>query len=182
MQHTRAATATALLSLVVAVACVAPAATSSPVVTPTPSAVPSDESAAAATPGSPPPTAPPTAGDEPPAAELRAAGGPALPGQLGTYTWRDGGSDAPWLPGTPVAVAAGSELVIGLAPDLPVDSWRARYAPAGADGPARAESLGEGGGSIVLAPPPAGRWTLEVHVTFGASLGDAHYFWQLDIE
>ena len=36
---------------------------------------------------------------EPPVASLAAEGGDPVVGQLGSYIWADGGSDAPWLPG-----------------------------------------------------------------------------------
>ena len=35
---------------------------------------------------------------EPPAASIAVEGGDPVTGQLGTFTWGDGGSDSPWLP------------------------------------------------------------------------------------
>src|SRR6266576_2728071 len=46
------------------------------------------------------------AAGQPPSAALAADGGDPVVGQLGTYTWLDGGSDSPWLPGTTIAVGA----------------------------------------------------------------------------
>ena len=41
-------------------------------------------------------------------------------GQLGTFVWAGGGSDSPWLPGTPIAAASGETLGVTLSPDLAV--------------------------------------------------------------
>ena len=102
-------------------------------------------------------------------------------GQLGTYIWRDGGSDSPWLRGAPIAVGAGEPLSLSLEPATGIASWRARSVPASADGPDGAASLGEGSGSPAFAAPGAGTWTIEVHVVFDDGLGDASYFWRLDV-
>ena len=40
-----------------------------------------------------------TLASSPPTAALAVEGGDPTDGQLGTYTWGEGGSDAPWLPG-----------------------------------------------------------------------------------
>jgi hypothetical protein len=119
------------------------------------------------------------AGAGPPGAMLAAEGGDPVTGQLGTYTWRDGGSDSPWLPGAPIAAGAGEPLSVSLEPATPIASWRARSVPASADGPAGAASLREGAGSPRFAAPGAGAWTIEVHVVFDDGLGDASYFWRL---
>lgn len=121
----------------------------------------------------------------PPAATLAAEGGEPVEGQLGTYLWRDGGSDAPWLQGAPIRVGAGEPLAISLTPPISIDAWRVRMVPATADGPAGAVILGEGRGpSAGDAPafdaPDVGRWTIEVAVTFADGLGSASYFWQLE--
>ncbi len=121
------------------------------------------------------------AGDAPPAATLAAEGGDPVVGQLGTYVWRDGGSDSPWLRGAPIAVGAGEPLSMSLEPATGIASWRARSVRASADGPAGAASLGEGSGSPAFAAPGAGSWTVEVHVVFDDGLGDASYFWRLDV-
>jgi hypothetical protein len=117
----------------------------------------------------------------PPAATLAAEGGDPVAGQLGTYIWRDGGSDSPWLRGAPIAVGTGEPLSISLEPATGIASWGARSVPASADGPDGATSLGEGAGSPAFAAPGAGTWTVEVHVVFDDGLGDASYFWRLDV-
>jgi hypothetical protein len=161
---------------------------------PAASATPSPPAAAASTPTpvaspttSPSPTTAPTLApteppiDGPPTASLAAEGGDAVAGQLGTYTWADGGSDSPWLPGAPISVGAGEPLVVRLEPATSVDAWLARIVPAGSSGPAGATVLGEGSGSPAFAAPEGGSWTLEIQVTFGDGLGTASYAWALTV-
>ena len=120
--------------------------------------------------------------DGPPDALLAAEGGDPVAGQLGTYAWLDTGSDAPWLPGAPVAVGAGEPLAVSLVPDGEVRAWAARYVPANAVGPDGATSLGEGAGDPAFAAPGPGSWTVEVFIEFAPSVGDARYFWRLEVE
>lgn len=124
---------------------------------------------------------PGTPGEVPPTASLAAEGGDPVTAQLGTYTWRDTGSDSPWLPGAPIAVGAGEPLTVTLSPAIGVESWRTRLVPATADGPAGAVTLGQGAGPLVFATPAPGAWTIEVAVVFGDALGDASYFWRLEV-
>jgi hypothetical protein len=101
--------------------------------------------------------------------------------QLGTYTWRDEGSDSPWLPGARIAVGRGEPLSVTFVPPIDVASWQARSVDAGATGPSGALALGDGTGAPTFAAPRAGAWTVEVHVVFAGDAGDARYFWQLDV-
>ena len=119
--------------------------------------------------------------DGPPAAQLAAEGGDPVTGQLGTYVWGDGGSDSPWLPGAPIAVGAGEPLIVTFRSSAAVATWRARSVPSTADGLAGASVLGEGTGSPAFGAPAAGSWTVEVHVVFDGGVGDASYFWRLDV-
>jgi hypothetical protein len=137
-------------------------------------------------PSSPPAVTPSAAvatavGTAPPAARLAAEGGDPVTGQLGTYTWRDTGTDSPWLPGAAIAVGPGEPLSVSLEPAVDIDTWRARFVPANADGPEGATALGEGAGSPAFPAPVPGAWTVEVHVVFAGGLGDASYFWRLEI-
>lgn len=120
--------------------------------------------------------------DAPPDALLAAEGGDPVTGQLGTYIWLESGSDSPWLPGAPLAVGSGEPLTLTLAPDGDVRAWRARYVPADRPGPEGAVSLGEGTGMAAFDTPGAGAWTVEVFVEFAAGVGDASYFWRLEVE
>ena len=126
-------------------------------------------------------TASGTPGEVPPDASLAADGGDPVTAQLGTYTWRDTGSDSPWLPGAAIAIGAGEPLTVTLEPDIGVESWRARLVPATADGPAGAVVLGQGSGQLVFTAPAPGAWTVEVAVVFADALGDASYFWRLEV-
>jgi hypothetical protein len=119
--------------------------------------------------------------DGPPTALLAAEGGDAVAGQLGTYTWGDGGSDSPWLPGTPITVGAGEPLTVTVVPAVPIATWRARSVPSAAGGPDGAALLGEGPGAPAFSAPGTGSWTVEVHVAFADGAGDASYFWALEI-
>ena len=139
--------------------------------------------ATAAPPLSSPGASPTRAGlDGPPDARLAAEGGDPVTGQLGTYAWFESGSDAPWLPGAPLAVGAGEPLTVALVPAGDLASWTARYVPALASGPAGAVPLGEGPGDAAFPAPGPGTWTVEVAVVFAAGAGTASYFWQLEVE
>ena len=120
--------------------------------------------------------------DAPPEALLAAEGGDPVAGQLGTFAWFDTGSDAPWLPGAPIAVGAGEPLTVTLVPDDGVLTWAARFVPAAVTGPGGAMSLGEGSGTPRFVAPGPGTWTVEVFTEFGAGTGSAHYFWRLEVE
>ena len=120
--------------------------------------------------------------DAPPDALLAAEGGDPVTGQLGTYVWFQSGSDSPWLPGTPLTVGAGEPLTLTLVPAGDIRAWRARYVPANAEGPGGASSLGAGSGPPAFVAPGTGAWTVEVFVEFAAGVGDASYFWRLEVE
>jgi hypothetical protein len=119
---------------------------------------------------------------EPPAAALAAEGGDPIAGQLGTYIWGDGGSDAPWLPGAPIRVGAGELLAVTLEPDVGIAAWRARYVPAASTDPTGATALGSGSGSPSFPAPAGGPWTVEVAIDFAGGQGTASYIWRLDVE
>jgi hypothetical protein len=140
--------------------------------------VTASSSTAAASPSTviPSPTA-----DRPPDARLAAEGGDSVVGQLGSYTWADGGSDSPWLPGAPITVGVGEPLTIGFEPPVGVDSWGARVVPSTADGPDGAAILDQGAGPPAFTIPAAGSWTVEVRVVFADGAGDASYFWKVEV-
>jgi hypothetical protein len=117
----------------------------------------------------------------PPNARLAVDGGDPVTGQLGTYIWHGNGSDSPWLPGAPMTLGAGEPLTLTLVDGSGVASWRARVVPATQIDPAGARSLGEGRGTPTFAAPGAGRWTVEVEITFLDGAGIASYAWQLQV-
>jgi hypothetical protein len=118
--------------------------------------------------------------DGPPAAAMAAEGGDPVAGELGSFTWGDGGSDSPWLPGAPISVGAREPLAVTLTPAAPVSDWTARMARAGTSLPIGPVALGGGTGPIRFDAPPAGDWTVEVSVRFADELGSATYAWRLE--
>jgi hypothetical protein len=76
---------------------------------------PSDRPATTPSPAPSPSVNASLAAAEPPAATLAVEGGDPVTGQLGTFTWGDGGSDSPWLPGSPIAVGTGEQLTVTIA-------------------------------------------------------------------
>lgn len=128
------------------------------------------------------PVSPTDATAGPPAARLAAEGGDPVEGQLGTYTWGDGGSDSPWLSGAPIAVGAGEPLTVTLDGTPSIASWTAIHVPVTADGPAGGVVLGSGTGVPTFAAPGSGSWTVDLEVVFADGLGTAHYAWRLDVE
>jgi hypothetical protein len=62
-----------------------------------------------------------------------------------------------------------------------VASWHARLGRAGIDDPSSATPIGEGSSAIVVSGPPPGRWTVELTIFFGGGLGEARYYWLLDV-
>lgn len=127
--------------------------------------------------------APTVAGiDSPPEALLAVEGGDPVMGQLGTNSWKNGGSAAPWLRGAPITVGAGEPLSMTFLPGIDVESWRAQYLPATSDGQTGGASLGEGVGQPTFQAPAAGSWTVDVSVTFQVENGRAEYYWLLDVQ
>lgn len=153
-------------------------------------AVPAPSGSAAATASPPgdgpsPPVVSPTptgAGPDgsPPDALLRVEGADPVAGQLGSYTFAGGGSDSPWLPGSPVTAAAGEPVTVGLADGSAVAGWAARRAPAGATSGTGATAIGDGEAAVAFSAPGPGSWTVEVTIRF-ATGGSATYYWRLDV-
>ena len=155
----------------------APVVTASAVATTSPAVTASAEVISELTPG------PTVAGiDSPPEALLAVEGGDPVMGQLGTSTWKNGGSDAPWLRGAPITVGAGEPLTVTFLPGIDVASWRTRYVPAASDGQSGGASLGEGVGQPTFRAPAAGSWTVDVTVEFKVENGRADYYWRLDVQ
>lgn len=160
------------------IGCAAPRA-SSPVAAAEPSAsyVPAPSSVPSATPA---PSDDGAGIATPPPARLNVDGGDPVPGQLGTYTWADGGSDSPWLPGAPITAGTGETLSVTLPPDVVLSGWSAVLAPAANTGGEGAIQVGSGPAAMDVVAPAAGAWTLAVTIEFG-DLGRATYFWLLEI-
>lgn len=135
---------------------------------------------------SPPPTPSPapsaplvaTPDPQPPDALLSVGGGAPSIGELGTYTWLGAGSDAPWLPGTPVKLQAGVTATVSLEPPVAIATWSVREAKPGDRDGTTARGIASGSGPITFTVP-AQAGSLAVQVRFAADAGDANYFWAL---
>ena len=198
MSHSLARAAAAALPLVGLALVVLGCGTGSPSLSPTPagstaiassSAVPSSSAdpspAAPASPSVAAPTPVPTAaGAEPPAASLS---GPSLEGApvggaLGTFTWAQQGSDAPWIvPPTGAAVGADSALSVAFDPPGTPATWIARWARVRGGIAGDLASATEGVAAPTLtAPDEAGTWSLQVEARFGPNQM-AVWYWRLDV-
>jgi hypothetical protein len=150
---------------------------------------PSGSVAPSAPAASPPPTevvvTPAPAGSvsvtEPPAATLAVEGGDPVIGQLGSFTWGAGGSDSPWLPGSPIAVGAGERLTVALVDGVAVATWSAKRVPAGTTDGSGTVGLGTGGPPIAFDAPGTGSWSVQVTVDFDGGLGSASYYWLVTV-
>ncbi len=117
----------------------------------------------------------------PPVATLAGPGGAPVDGMLGSYTWDDAGSDAPWLvPPVGQAIRGPGPFAVAFSPDLAAASWTARWAPV-VDGVADEPALSSSGGpGRILVPAPGGQgtWSLQLDVSF-ADGGRAAWYWRL---
>jgi hypothetical protein len=129
-------------------------------------------------------TVDPAAFTTPPDALLAGAaatGGPAA-GQLGTFTWGDEGSDAPWIvPSAGTVVEAGTAVDIAFEPPVAPESWTARWAPVadGAPGDVAAATDGTGPASVTT-PGDTGTWSLQVEARFGEG-HSAVWYWRIEV-
>ena len=123
-----------------------------------------------------------TPASAPPAATLAADGGEPAIGQLGSYTWLDGGSDSPWLAGTPLTVGAGEPLTVTVGGGVAITDWSARRVTAGTRDGRGAIALGQAAGPpVAFAAPATGSWSVQVTVGFANDLGSATYYWRLTV-
>jgi hypothetical protein len=118
---------------------------------------------------------------EPPAASLAVEGGDPVVGQLGSFTWGGGGSDSPWLPGSPILVGRDERLSVAIDADIGVEDWTAGRAPAGTTDGSDVVGLGSGGPPITFGAPDPGSWSVQVTVRFAGGLGSATYYWRVTV-
>ena len=143
-------------------------------------AMPSVEPSADTPPSEPPVTEPAMA--QPPGASITVEGGDPVDGQLGSFTWHNGGSDGPWLPGSPIHIGSGERLRLAFAQPVRLADWTVSRAPAGASG-SGVVGMAEGSGEpVTFDPPPAGSWSVNVNVWFADNLGSAAYYWLIDVD
>jgi hypothetical protein len=117
------------------------------------------------------------------------AGGSVHPGALGSWSYRESHSDAPWQAAaglTLTSLSAGtSSLGVALPDDQPFVRWSARYAAAGDPTANVIWPLGSGGAAdgsdrfsqATFDAPPSGEWVLEVRLSFPDDEGGASYYW-----
>ena len=139
-------------------------------------------SAAVAAEPTPVPTAPLS---EPPQALLvgeTLPGEPAV-GDLGSWTWGETGSDAPWIVSGRGAVARpGTPVGVTFSPIVTPPSWVVRWAPITAGGAGDVASASEGTGEVEFAvPDAAGAWSLQLDARFGTG-HSATWYWRVDVE
>lgn len=197
---------TRIVPIIVALSVVCFACTSQPGATSTasPAAEAASQVVVSASPESPSPaptaTALPTATGEPstgpapspmdspmagpPAARLAVEGGDPVVGELGSFTWNNAGSDAPWLPGHPIHVSTTEHVTFTLAGAVPIETWHvARVLSSAVPGGDGVVGMADGTGSVIgFDAPPAGRWSVTVRVRFGGNLGDAAYYWAVTVD
>jgi hypothetical protein len=145
------------------------------------SAAPSDRPAATPSADPSPSIAASVSASDPPSAALAVEGGDPVAGQLGTFTWGDGGSDSPWLPGTPISVGTNERLTVTIAGSVGVATWSAKRVPAGSTRGAGSIGLATGGPPIAFDGPPPGSWSVQVIVDFDDGLGSATYYWLVTV-
>ncbi len=117
----------------------------------------------------------------PPAASLVIADGIVVPGELGSYTWDGGGSDAPWIV-VPESgrVKGAATMEIRLNPAADVTAWSARWAliSDGVAGPPQDGSTGTTAPMTVTLPTANGDWSLQVEIRAGNGRS-ATYYWRV---
>jgi hypothetical protein len=119
---------------------------------------------------------------EPPAASIAVEGGDPVVGELGSFTWENGGSDAPWVPGAPMRVGSGERLTLTLAAAVRIVNWSIRRTPAATFG-SGVVGMGEGSAEpVTFAAPPRGSWSVNVDVWFADNLGSAAYYWLITVD
>lgn len=120
---------------------------------------------------------------EPPAASIGVDGGDPVIGQLGSFGWKNSGSDAPWLDGNPIHVGSGERLTMALAEPVGIANWTASWKEPGYLSPSTPVDLGEGtGGPVSFTAPPIGTWSVSVSVWFADNLGSAVYYWLMEVD
>jgi len=119
---------------------------------------------------------------EPPAASLAVEGGDPVVGELGSFTWQNSGSDAPWVPGVPMLVGHGERLTLSLAADVRIANWTVSRTPSSTVGSGVVGVSDGSGEPVEFAAPPRGSWSVHVGVWFADNLGSASYYWLITVD
>lgn len=163
-----------------------------------PSLTPAElESASPSGEATPEPTSPGSSGESgaavtpdqtlepPPDATLQVEGGDPVVGELGSFGWKDGGSDSPYLPGFPIRVGNGERLTFRMVSPVTIGNWQISRVPPSSvpDGVDGLVGIGEGTGNAISFPaPPKGTWAVSVSVWFTEPLGSAVYYWKVTVD
>jgi hypothetical protein len=110
---------------------------------------------------------------QPPDAFVAVEPMPRVKGALGTYSWLATGSDAPWLPGTPVALPAGRVARITVDPGGRLLGWRLRTGAADGSG---TNLLGSGTAEPIEFTVPRAPTTVQLELDYGTT-GTAAWYW-----
>jgi len=121
--------------------------------------------------------------ERPPIAWLEVDGGDPVEGQLGSFTWHDSGTDAPWLDGSPIRAGVGERFLLTVAGSVGIATWTAsRVVPGDRDGH---DAIGMGAGAdepISFGAPPSGTWSINVTIWFSDERGSAAYYWLANVK
>ncbi len=137
-----------------------------------------------ATPSTDPTPVPTVALSEPPVALLVVPNMPGEPavGPLGSFTWGDHGSDAPWIVPRHGALAVqGATVNVTFDPAVTPAAWTVRWAPIAAGGAGDVASASQGGDAVAFdVPGQAGAWSLQLEARFGTGRS-ASWYWRVDV-
>lgn len=182
----------ALLMAALLAACSVPGTSSNPpppepsataTLEPTATVIPSIAPSRAGEAPTPETVAPEPPMEEAPAASIAVEGGDPVFGELGSFSWKNSGSDSPWLDGSPIHVGAGEQLVLTLAEPVAINTWQvSRVLPGNRDG-VGAVGMAEGSGEpVTFIAPPSGTWSVSVSLLFADNLGGAAYYWLIEVD
>ena len=120
----------------------------------------------------------------PPDGSLKVEGGDAVIGELGSWSWLNAGSDAPWLPGHPIHIGPGEQLTFKMVNPVRIVSWQVRRVlPTAVPGGDGAIGMAEGMDQpITFQAPPRGTWSVSVDVLFADNQGGAVYYWAVTVD
>ncbi len=158
------------------------AAPASPADAATPESSATDPQAAGEPSGSP--SGPDPSLTPPPDGSLGVEGGDPVIGELGSWSWRNSGSDAPWLPGNPIHIGAGEQLTFTMVEPVTIVNWQvSRVLPTAIPGGDGAVGMATGTDQpITFKAPPGGRWSVSVDVVFADNQGGAVYYWAVTVD
>jgi hypothetical protein len=108
--------------------------------------------------------------------------GATLAGALGTWSWDDAGSDAPWIvPSSGGRIQPAGRIAVAFDPPGNPAEWTARWVLVEETGVGLPLEAAEGSGPIAFAAPAdVGTWSLQVDARFAQGRG-ATWYWRVDV-